>query len=159
MSSFLQKRERLLSCMDPLQLFRCCVVIASTPGVDQELLTTASACIARRVPALTPMQVSALARSFAEAGCASSDLLSAMASYMSARGKDFTTTQRKRLAADFAALRFDAPSMSLPRGGLSSQAAHATKQQGSRPGQRKEVFQISDGLAALKKRGHVADVV
>ena len=63
----MQKRERLLRCMGPLQLLRCCFVFAALEQPQPQLLRQVTELLASHVALLTPLQLATLVRVLAKA--------------------------------------------------------------------------------------------
>ena len=142
----MQKRERLLSCMDSLQLFRTTAVACATLPEHTELLTTAGNCLALRAQALTPLQLCSITRVYANVQVRCPHLLAGIARCVTEKKDVFSGKQLRRVQADLASLQMHVPvKQDIRRKGSECSPQPFKKSRGT-------VFQISDGLAALKER-------
>jgi hypothetical protein len=140
--------------MDRLQLLRSVLAIFSAPDTPSLLLDTAASALVPHVQHFLPKQAAIILHLCAKKGFKHAPLCLSLATYVSDHHAKLTHELRKAIAADFLALGWLSPGLSvaLEEPGLAGKAARSGK--GHKASTRGKLgYQVSDGLKALKEQG------
>lgn len=160
----MQKQQRLLECMDRLQIFRFALVTYCEESTKEELLDTVANALLPHVPLLHLVQAQALLQRCAARRHRHPGLCGALAAYTCQHHAETSGATRKRLSAAFVELGWLstglavaleeprlAPAWAESRPAVPQPPMHSRNRSGKRPR-----FQMRDGLAALRKSAEAA---